>query len=111
MDGDPQLFGSLPGPAQHYVLTVRLPDDDEKGYIELGIKVENRREAMRLQTWSLSMEQMHTTLGFYIPLIVKATYVGTAMMRRHMWATYTQLGIAGREVTISGCGAPRRRTA
>jgi hypothetical protein len=108
MEGDPQLFGALPGPTDRFHLYVSPPKREADGRIVLTVYADNKRQPMVLECDQLRTDQMHTTLGFFIPLIVKATYVGTAMLRRHVWAVHNGLGLSGRSVRLTGAGKPRR---
>ena len=104
MDGDPQLFGALPGSPVSCVVIITPPEGNAKGRVRIDIFCANRRDPMRLTFDDLPNDRMATAIGYVIPLAVKSHYVNTSQMRRHFWAIWRMVSVAGWDCGITGCG-------
>lgn len=104
MDGDPQLFGSLPGGPASCVVNITNPEAKALGRVRLEVFCTGRRDPMRITIDDLPTERMATAIGYIIPLMTKCHYVNTSQLRRHFWAVWRQLSIAGWDIGIAGCG-------
>ena len=111
MDGDPQLWGTGPGPVETCTIIVVNPAEGRYGSVMAEVRTGMRRDPMRLRVEGLAADQMASTLGYFIPLIVKAHYVNAPTLRRHFWAVHNALGLSGRQVKITGAGQRNRRIA
>lgn len=101
-----QLFGAGPGPVREVVLTVRMPAPKQFGSVHILATTAMRKQPMGILVEGLEVDQMATTIGYMIPLVVKAHYVNAITLRRLFWLVFRQFGIAGREAAIQGCGKP-----
>ena len=108
MDGDPTLFGALPGRITSLILQVDTGEDGQRGRVLVQAFMANRRDPMRLSIDNLPDDRLSTAIGYCVPLVVKSHYVGTAMMRRHFWSVWRTLSLAGWDVGIKGCGKERK---
>lgn len=104
MDGDLQLFGAAAAAVGECTLTVRPPRNGQLGSVYIEASEPMHRTPMSLLVQSLSAEQMATSVGVLVPIILGAHWKSTPALKRHFWAAFRQLGIAGREVAIKGCG-------
>jgi hypothetical protein len=104
MQGDPQLFGAMPGNPASAILTVENPTADAGGRVRVDLFLANRRDPMRLTMDALPADRMATAIGYAIPLVLKSHYVNTSQMRRHFWAVWRTVSLGGWEVGITGCG-------
>lgn len=107
MEGDPVLFGSLPGVPKSCVMEVSNPDDGANGRVKIQVFLANRRDPMWLVIDDLPADRMASAIGYVIPLALKVHYVNTSQLRRHFWAVYRTLSLAGWAPGIKGCGAQK----
>lgn len=104
MDGDPQLFGSMPGPVTRCELTIVNPTASEAGHVWIGLYSQNRKRPMEILVSSLATGEIGAVLGHLTPVMQQSHYASTAKIRRSMWAVFRKLGADGREVALNGCG-------
>lgn len=98
------LFGAPPGRCWDVVLTITAPHADQHGHVRITAMSENRKEPMHLRVTSLAADQMAIAVGYFIPIALAGHHVDARRMRAMMWRVHRQLGIAGWEVAIRGCG-------
>jgi len=107
MDGDPQLWGSMPGAPVSCVVQIDPPLRKTLGRVRIDVFCVNRRDPMKLMLEDMPADRMLTGIGYIMPLMVKMSYVNTGQLRRHFWQVYRTLVLAGWKVTITGCGAEK----
>jgi hypothetical protein len=108
MEGDPQLFGALPGRPVSCIVQIDIPEGATRGRVRVDVFCANRRDPMRLTMDDLAHDRMATAIGYVIPLALKSHYVNTSQLRRHFWAAWRTLSMAGWDTGINGCGRETR---
>ena len=98
------LFGAGPGPVTEATMKVSPPHEGQLGAVAFTATTGMRKDPMHLRITSIRADQMAVAVGYVVPLALKAHYVGPQTLKKHLWAVYRRLGIAGWEVDIRGCG-------
>lgn len=100
---DEQLFGAPPGDLVGVTLGVSFHDTGSVTVVLHGHTV-MRQKLMTLRVRHDDKANTSSIIGALTPILVRASGMTAAGMRRHLWAAHNRLGRLGFEVSIENCG-------